>query len=278
MHCDINTIRGRLALTDDNFKSVADELEAQRKQPRAAISWFFVLFMAVLALVCLWLGFWQLDRLDQKRALIASVEDRISLDPVELPPAGEWVGFDPEAFDFRPVELNGSFIADTVLVFTSLSDANGPQGGAGYWVMTPFALEGGGTVIVNRGFIPQGAKNLFGGQNPASQPPAEPTNITGIARVSEQANAFTPGPDDAARIDYVRAIDRMSAMMDPALAPFAPLYVNQDAATPDTLPQGGETVISFPNRHFEYAMTWFAFAGVTFIMTLFWLWLQRRKA
>lgn len=270
-------MQGKPALTEENFNDVTSELEAQRKPPRPVVSWFFVAFMAVLALVCLYLGFWQLDRLEQKQALIASVEDRIGLEPVELPPVEEWGSLDPEVFNFRPVRLNGKFVADTVLVFTSLSDANGSRSGAGYWVMSPLVLERGGTIIVNRGFIPQGAKNLFGGEDPATKPPTDTVSIVGIARISENANAFTPGADSLDQIEYVRSVERLATMMDQTLAPFAPLYVNQDATGTDDLPQGGETVIHFPNRHLEYAMTWFAFAGVTLVMTLFWLWLQRRK-
>ena len=36
-----------------------------------------------------------------------------------------------------------------------LTDAKGQVSGAGYWIMTPFALDGGGTVFVDRGFVPQ---------------------------------------------------------------------------------------------------------------------------
>ena len=36
----------------------------------------------------------------------------------------EWVGFDPEIYDYRPVTVTGTFLpAQSVLVFTSLSDA-----------------------------------------------------------------------------------------------------------------------------------------------------------
>ncbi len=31
--------------------------------------------------------------------------------------------------------------------------------GSGYWVMTPLQLDGGGTVLVNRGFVPQSMRD-----------------------------------------------------------------------------------------------------------------------
>ncbi|HTN61521.1 MAG TPA: SURF1 family cytochrome oxidase biogenesis protein [Devosia sp.] len=45
---------------------------------------------------------------------------------------------------------------------------------------------------------------------------------------------------------------------------------------PGVLPQGGETIVAFPNNHFGYALTWFGFAIITPIMLGFWLWRQRR--
>lgn len=271
-------MQGKAALTEDNFAQVANELKARRKPPAAPVSWLFVTFMIILALVCAGLGTWQMQRLGEKLALIASVEERASLDPVTLPPLDEWVSLDPAVYDFRPVTLNGEFVpGNTVLVFTSLSDAKGPRAGAGYWVMTPFALEEGGTIIVNRGFVPQATKKLFDESEDAIALPQGKISITGLARASEEVNTFTPGPDVSERIEYVRSIERMSAMMDDKLAPFAEFYVDQAAGEPDALPQGGETKLSFPNRHLEYAITWFALAAVTLLMTLVWLWRHRRQ-
>ena len=271
-------MQGKAALTEDNFAQVANELKARRKPAAAPISWPFVTFMIILALVCTGLGAWQMQRLGEKQALIASVQERVSLDAVALPPLDEWVALDPDVYDFRPVKLTGEFVpGNTVLVFTSLSNPKGAREGAGYWVMTPFALEEGGTIIVNRGFVPQATKSLFDESEDAIALPQGKIRVTGLARVSEKVNTFTPGPVLAERVEYVRSIERMSAMMDDKLAPFAAFYVDQAASGPDVLPQGGETKLSFPNRHLEYAITWFALAAVTLLMTLGWLWRQRRQ-
>jgi surfeit locus 1 family protein len=66
-------------------------------------------------------------------------------------------------------------------------------------------------------------------------------------------------------------------MVDPALTPFAPFYVDLPAGAPGQLPQGGETVVSFPNNHFGYALTWYGFAIVALVMLVFWLWRQARR-
>lgn len=229
--------------------------------------------MALLAVLFACLGAWQLARLEQKETMIAQVEARAAQAPVPLPPAAEWGAFDPETYNFRPVELTGSFVpANTVLVFTSLANARGVHQGAGYWVMVPFALRTGGTVIVNRGFIPQDAKPLFD----SAVPETGTVTLRGIARVSEEPNSFTPGPDIANRVEYVRSLPRLAGMMDPGLAPFAGVYVDLEAGAEGDLPQGGETVMSFPNRHLEYAWTWFSLSALVVLMTFLWYLRQRR--
>jgi surfeit locus 1 family protein len=62
--------------------------------------------------------------------------------------------------------------------------------------------------------------------------------------------------------------------MDDPGAIVAPFTIDLPAGEA-ALPQGGETVMEFPNRHFEYALTWFSLAVLTPVLMLLAL---RRKA
>jgi surfeit locus 1 family protein len=266
LRCNTATTQGKAALTEP-FKEVAEALEARNvpEKPRIAIS--FIVFMAVLTLLFAGLGTWQVLRLAEKEAIQARVAERVTAPPARLPRAAEWVGFDPAIWDFRRVILGGRFdYGQTVLVFTSLSEARGKASGPGYWVISPLRLDGGGIVLVNRGFIPADLKRLYadGGER------REHSTVTGIARMSETVNAFTPGPDTANRIEWVRDVARLSAMIDPGEEPVAPVYVDQDATAPGAFPQGGETRLEFPNRHLGYAITWFSLMLLTPILTFIW--------
>jgi surfeit locus 1 family protein len=139
--------------------------------------------------------------------------------------------------------------------------------------MTPFAVTGGGAVWVNRGFVPQrtGPGFASGGDGPAGE-----LTLTGVARKSESVSTFTPPVDIPDRTDFVRTIDRLDTLADPALGPFAPIYVDLAAGPAGALPQGGETVVEFPNNHFGYALTWFGFAILTPCLLAFWVWRQLR--
>jgi surfeit locus 1 family protein len=99
--------------------------------------------------------------------------------------------------------------------------------------------------------------------------------ITGLLRPSEPAGFMTPAADTSNRTEWVRDTARMAAMVDPALAPIAPFYVDLPAGPAGELPQGGETVVEFPNNHLGYAYTWFGFAIVAVVMLGYWLWRER---
>lgn len=234
----------------------------------------FVVLMAGLMVLFIALGTWQVERLVEKEALIAAVETRFDLEPQPFPAAGNWAALDPETLDFTRFELTGTFDnSQAVLVFTNLPDPAGRYGGVGYWVMVPFSLNEGGTVWVNRGFVPDAAVAdvAADGNTPEGQ-----ITIEAIARRPEQANSFTPEPDFAAGREWVRNPDRLTAFLADDVGPIAPVTLDRIAGEPGELPQGGETQITFPNRHLEYAGTWYLFAAITPIMLGFWLWRQRR--
>lgn len=238
----------------------------------------FAVLMLALAAVCVFLGSWQMQRLAEKEALIAAVDARLDAAPVPVPAPELWSGLDPEDYLFQPVTLTGAFrYTQTVTVFTSLADARGPYSGPGYWVVTPFALAEGGTVFVNRGFVPsQYQEAAIMGDLHGDD--AGTVTIAGLFRAPETAGFMTPDPNMSDRIEWVRDPERLAHMVDPALAPFAPFYVDLPAGAAGDLPQGGETVISFPNNHFGYALTWYGFAIVAVVMLGFWLWRQQRPA
>lgn len=235
--------------------------------------WGFIVVMLGLTGLFAWLGQWQLDRLAWKETLIAQVNARLTQPPYELASVANWPQLDLDSFNYHPVTVTGRYEPEkTVLVFTSLSDAKGRYDGPGYWVMTPVAADGGGTVFVNRGFIPQKNASAFvtGGPVPQGE-----TTITGIGVAPEAPGPFTPGPDKANHVEYVRDPARLAAMAD-VQGPVLGITIDAPATEPGALPQGGETTIDFPNNHFGYALTWFGFAAITPILLLVWILRQLR--
>ncbi|HVW94320.1 MAG TPA: SURF1 family protein [Devosia sp.] len=237
---------------------------------RPWLFWIFVIFMLALTALFLGLAKWQLDRLHWKEGLIAEAAANMKLPPAPFPPEAQWPGLDPEAFGYRPVTATGHYIPDqTIRVFVGLSDdAKGQYSGPGYWIVTPFALDGGGTVFIDRGFVPQAMADAF-----ADDPnlPTGTVTLAGVTVPSEEAGPFTPAADTQHRIDWARNIERMQAMLPAALQPVAPVYIDLLAGPRGALPQGGETEVDFPNNHLGYAFTWLGFALTTVIMLAEWV-------
>lgn len=238
--------------------------------------WLFAVLMLALAGFCLFLGNWQMQRLHEKELLIEAVGARLDAAPQPAPAADTWAGLDPQSLIFQPVELTGRFDPQgTIAVFTALSDAQGQYSGPGYWVMTPFTMEDGGTVFINRGFVPQDQQAALSDLDLGGIG-TDTVTISGLLRASEDAGFMTPEPDTARRIEWVRDTQRLAAFLDPSVQPIAPFYVDLPASAPGELPQGGETVVSFPNNHLSYALTWYGFAVVAVVMLGVWLWRQSR--
>lgn len=231
---------------------------------RAAL---FVVFMLALTVLFAGLGVWQWLRLGEKEALIATVADRLDDPPI---PVAE-IGGDP---DYRPVSLSGTYkAASTVLVFTSLSQPRGAFSGPGYWIMTALVLDDArGTVFVNRGFVPQDRRAEFTGD----AVPAGHQQLIGIARAPEPPTGFTPESDQTNDVDWVRNPRRLAVFAGDVPEPLLPFTIDLPAGAPGDLPQGGETVITFPNNHLGYALTWFGFALLSPILLIFWLFRQRK--
>lgn len=211
----------------------------------------------LMGLFLVGLGVWQLRRLAWKEALIREVAERTAAAPVGLPPRADWAALKPDDYAYRHVVATGTFDhAGEVRVFRPLEDARGPFRGIGDLILTPFRLSTGGTVIVNRGFVPE--ERLDPATRAAGQV-SGPVTITGLMRETEARNAFTPADDPATNRWFTRDPAAIAASLH--LADAAPFTIDEDAGgAPGGLPQGGETVLSFPNDHLSYALTWFGLA------------------
>ena len=94
-------------------------------------------------------------------------------------------------------------------------------------------------------------------------------------RSPQARNPFTPA-DDPAKNQWFTA-DPLAMAAQDGIADAAPFLIDQDAGqAPGGLPQGGETVLSFPNSHLEYALTWFGLAAGLVAVFAAWAWRQRR--
>jgi len=229
-----------------------------------------LLVLAVVAFTILCgLGVWQLQRLAWKQDLMAIVESRIDLPPVAAIGPSQWPTLDYDEVDYLPVTVTGSF--DNTLeihAYVALEDPNGPEGGQGYFVMTPLTTEDGWVVIVNRGFVPEAQKEAATRSAGQTEGTVE---VTGLLRQAQGRNAFTPGDDLVGNIWFTRDPAAIADELGYQAGLVAPYYIDAfyDPEAVGDLPQGGETTLTFSNNHLQYVVTWFGLAGALALIVFF---------
>jgi surfeit locus 1 family protein len=225
-------------------------------------SWLGLLVPAILAFaILIGLGVWQIERKAWKEGLIAALTERLAIPPQALPPARDWPGLEQASDEYRRVTFTAQFANDKeALVFASASAfrPDVSDAGPGYWVFTPARLADGSTVIVNRGFVPDARKD------PKSRPEGDvsgPVALTGVMRWPDGRHWFTPADDAAHNLWFAR--DPAAIAAAKALGSVAPFYIEQETPVPPGgLPQPGKLIVSLPDNHLQYALTWFGLAAV----------------
>ncbi|WP_375266190.1 SURF1 family protein, partial [Planktotalea sp.] len=104
---------------------------------------FSLLFGLLGAAILIWLGVWQLQRLEWKQDILSNIERRIAADPVALPEQP-----DPAADRFLPVVAAGTVFGEEIHVLVSQKNI-----GAGYRVIAVFETDTGRRILLDRGFI-----------------------------------------------------------------------------------------------------------------------------
>ncbi len=108
---------------------------------------FLVVVYLLLLTLLLNLGFWQLNRAEEKRVLIEKQAQSMEAAALRLSVVTE---DNPDGLRYRKATVSGHY--DTRLQF--LLDNQIFKGKAGYFVLTPFIIEGGNkAVLINRGWI-----------------------------------------------------------------------------------------------------------------------------
>ena len=217
---------------------------ALRFRPYPGLTIACVILVAILCA----LGVWQMQRLTWKENLIATVAGHMNAAPISLDQA---MAMNADAVQYRKVALTGTFDnAREAYVFTT-----GPGGAPDYHVLTPFVTDDGKVMMVDRGAIP--AEKL----SPRSRTPVSGLiHLVGIWRVPDAPGLFTPKPDPVKRVWYARDLVGIAAVDGIRLT--VPVIIEADAhPNPGGWPEGGQTVVDFPNNHLSYAVTWFGLAA-----------------
>jgi cytochrome oxidase assembly protein ShyY1 len=199
----------------------------------------------LLVIVMVNLGFWQLRRLDERRASNDQVRARTTEQavPIESVATPDTSGAALGALRYRNVTARGTYDAPASTVVLNRTQDGGPGG----WVVTPLRV-GSETVLVLRGFARLGAD----GSVPVPAPPAGTVEVDGYALAIS-------GFDNLAEHDLDALRSKSTATL--------PVVVQAKATTPAD--DQSLATIALPTLddgpHLSYAVQWFLFSTIAVV-------------
>jgi len=217
---------------------------------------FFIpaaLIVATLALL-ISLGFWQLDRADEKRAIEDQIASANSGD-VEIVVSTEFL----KEKEYYHVRLQGSYIDDKQFIY----DNQIVDQISGYYVLTPLVLKGDSkAVLINRGFIPwNGRRDKLADIDIADKLTEVKVQISKpVKRMELEASELT---GDFPVLIQALDLDEMSTI---ASLDFASVIGLLSPESDNGFVRQWEPYTGSIERHIGYAIQWFLMALVlTFI-------------
>ena len=231
-------------------------------RPAALLSHAIVLSVVALLVT---LGQWQIERLDQVRAINSLLERRAAAAPVELDALIEDGAIDVDVAEFRRVSVTGTFRpAEEVLQRNRIQ-----RGLQGLDVLTPFDLGDGMTLLVRRGWVP-----LTMSIPPVhdAPPPSGRVTLTGVLERSVDQPSFGARDADDGILSRVFHPDtqRLDRQMTGKLLPVVLRMDALPGATAVTLPAAPETAALDEGSHLSYAVQWHLFAVLALGAYAFW--------
>ena len=189
---------------------------------------------AAMLAVLISLGVWQLHRLEWKRAILSDIALAEASPPVPL-------GGHPTPF--TKVSAEGSLRTDVHALYGA--DVRDDRMGA--QLIEPLERPGQDTVLVDRGWVPQGE---FGA-------PPPPGPVVGYVRMPDAPGMFSASDDLAGRHFYTLDPAKIGAVLGLAhVAPYTLVVLGSGVG----IPAAATTLPRPPNDHLNYALTWFGLA------------------
>ena len=222
----------------------------------------------IVAAVCVRLGIWQLDRLDQRRTFNAHFTSMRAMPALDISAGAP---ADIATMEYRAVTVRGTYdFADQVAIRNQYYNDV-----LGFDLLTPLRLADGKSVLVDRGWIGAQGADIRAGWTRFDGP--EQVEVQGVIRLGQAEGlvgglvdpTLTPGQT---RLDFWNFInlDRLAKQVP---YPILPVYVQQTKPPTDSslpIPHPAEVEIT-EGPHMGYALQWFSFAAILMIGYPFYL-------
>ena len=196
----------------------------------------FSVFVYLIILVLLSLGFWQLYRLNWKLDLINQIENSLKNDPVEL--------IESEKKNYLRIKISGEIDFNKQIYLYNLNNSGTP----GFEVVSYIKIDNE-DYLLNRGWIPFEKKDL------AEINLINQKEIIGTLMLQSKSSSFKPKNDLKKNYWFTLNRDDVFKFTGKKFSKYI-IYLNGDYKVPK--PRVITAKIS--NNHKKYAITWFSMA------------------
>ena len=217
-------------------------------------TWLFGVLAAIAIIVCVRLGLWQLDRLEQRRARNAQVRAKASLPPASV---HELRGGDSASIHYRHVAVRAIPDYSREIILAARSQAGAP----GVQILTPVRPVGSQSdteVLLLRGFVYAADGKTY---DRIAAREGDTLTIDGIVTM------FPPKREGNVRLSgdgVIRYLDRdtIQSMLGAPIEPYLLLALGDTVPKSMTAPARVPPPSLSEGAHFSYALQWFGFASV----------------
>ena len=235
-------------------------MNAALSKPRFPIG--LTLFTLIALAILCGLGVWQVQRLHWKETLLGHIAAlrtapaQALAGPLAIMARGGDADFTRASFDCPDLEQRP---------YIKLYAIWGGEAGYRIIAACPLSGEPYASLLVDRGFVRQDAANLAPDTGSLAGP------VVGVLRRGDKKTFVTPDNQPAQRLFYSRDIPAMAQVLG-AVRP-APIFLMLEQPAPKAgVPLPAPIPPDIPNRHLEYAITWFGLAAALLGVYLASLW------
>ena len=228
----------------------------------------FTVFVLILAYGTWWLGQWQFDRLEDRKASnqIVRVNEDAEPAPVsDVLAPGQKVA---EKDEWRRVTATGTYAVDDTIIWRYRT----PDDAKGVDIVVPLVLADGSAVLVDRGWLQTESQDEF---EDLPAPPSGEVTITGWVRADGTGDST-----DVAQVDGYHATRALSSTQvakvvdEPLLTGW--LHLDTESPEPATQLRQADLPELDNGPHFFYGLQWWFF-GVLAIAGFFYLMYDERR-
>ena len=225
--------------------------------------WRITLFTLVMVPLMVSLGYWQLQRAEEKAFLASSFEKRQQQRPA---PLSQLWDKSADTLAYAPVQVQGTFSVDAYF----LLDNQVQNKQVGYEVLGILTLDdGSGSVLINRGWI---AGDPARRSLPAVPPVEGAVSIVGHIYVAPgEPYLLAEQQLDGAWPLIIQAVEmeKLLPAVEVQIGGSVFRYpVRIDKGEPGALSVSWQVVNMSPQKHQGYALQWFAMAAVLLVFFL----------